>query len=47
MGGKTQTVGPGSVFFMAANAITALRNAGTTPATYVVIYYYTSLTPKS
>ncbi|MEO6996041.1 MAG: cupin domain-containing protein [Lacunisphaera sp.] len=45
--GKTQTVGPGSVFFMAANAITALRNAGTTPATYVVIYYLTPLTPKS
>ncbi|HEY4248261.1 MAG TPA: cupin domain-containing protein [Lacunisphaera sp.] len=45
--GKTQTVGPGSVFFMATNAITALRNAGTTPATYVVIYYYTPLTPKS
>jgi uncharacterized cupin superfamily protein len=45
--GKTQTVGPGSVFFMAANAVTALRNAGTTPATYIVIYYYTPLTPKS
>lgn len=45
--GKTQTVGPGSVFFMAANAVTALRNAGTTPATYVVIYYLTPLTPKS
>ena len=45
--GKTQTVGPGSVFFMAANAVTALRNAGTTPATYIVIYYLTPLTPKS
>jgi mannose-6-phosphate isomerase-like protein (cupin superfamily) len=45
--GKTQTVGPGSVFFMAANAVTALRNAGATPATYIVIYYYTPLTPKS
>lgn len=45
--GKTQTAGPGSVFFMAANAVTALRNAGTTPATYIVFYYYTPLTPKS
>lgn len=45
--GKTQTVGPGSVFFFAANAVTRLRNAGTGPATYVVIYYYTPLTPKS
>ncbi|HEV8542897.1 MAG TPA: cupin domain-containing protein [Verrucomicrobiae bacterium] len=45
--GQTQTVGPGSVFFMAANAVTALRNAGNTPATYIVIYYYASLSPKS
>ena len=44
--GKTQTVGPGSVFFMAANAVTRLRNAGDTPATYIVVYYYTPLTPK-
>lgn len=45
--GKTQTAGPGSVFFFAANAVTRLRNAGPGPATYVVIYYYTPLTPKS
>ena len=45
--GRTQTVGPGSVFFMAANAVTRLRNAGDTPATYIVVYYYTPLTPKS
>ena len=44
--GKTQTAGPGSVFFFAANAVTRLRNAGTTPCTYIVIYYYTPLTPK-
>jgi XRE family transcriptional regulator, regulator of sulfur utilization len=44
--GKTQTVGPGSVFFFAANAVTRLRNAGDTPATYHVVYYYTPLTPK-
>lgn len=45
--GKTQTAGPGSVFYLAARATTRLRNAGTTPATYIVIYYTTPLTPKS
>lgn len=45
--GRTQTVGPGSVIFFASHATTRLRNAGDGPATYVVIYYYTSLTPKS
>ena len=44
--GKTQTAGPGSVFFFAANAVTRLRNAGDTPATYVVINYYAPATPK-
>jgi quercetin dioxygenase-like cupin family protein len=44
--GKTQTAGPGSVIFFAANAVTRLRNAGDGPATYIVIYYYTPLTPK-
>lgn len=45
--GKTQTAGPGSIFFFAANAVTRLRNAGDTPATYIVIYYFTPLTPKN
>jgi quercetin dioxygenase-like cupin family protein len=45
--GRVQTVGPGSVFFFAANAATRLRNAGDAPATYIVIYYFTPLTPKS
>ncbi len=45
--GRNQTAGPGSVFFLAANAVTALRNAGTTPATYIVVYYHTPLTPKA
>jgi quercetin dioxygenase-like cupin family protein len=45
--GRIQTAGPGSIFFFAANAVTRLRNAGDTPATYIVIYYYTPLTPKS
>ena len=45
--GRTQTAGPGSVIFFAAHAVTRLRNAGTTPATYIVFYYYTPLTPKN
>lgn len=45
--GQSQVGGPGSVIFFAAHATTFLRNVGTTPATYTVIYYYTPLTPKS
>jgi quercetin dioxygenase-like cupin family protein len=45
--GQSKTGGPGSVIFFAAGATTFLRNAGTTPCTYIVIYYYTPLTPKS
>ena len=45
--GNAKTVGPGSVLFFAANAVTRLRNAGGTPCTYIVIYYLTPLTPKS
>jgi mannose-6-phosphate isomerase-like protein (cupin superfamily) len=45
--GRKQTVGPGSVIFFAANAVTRLRNPGSVPATYTVVYFYTPLTPKS
>jgi mannose-6-phosphate isomerase-like protein (cupin superfamily) len=45
--GKTQTAGPGSVIFFASRATTRLRNAGDTPATYIVVYYTTPLTPKN
>ena len=45
--GRVQTAGPGSIFFFAANAVTRLRNAGDGPATYIVVYYFTPLTPKS
>ena len=45
--GRKQTVGPGSVIFFAAHATTSLKNVGTTPATYTVVYYLTPLTPKS
>jgi mannose-6-phosphate isomerase-like protein (cupin superfamily) len=44
--GHSETVGPGSVIFFASHATTRLRNPGTVPATYTVIYYYTPLTPK-
>ena len=44
--GQSRRLGPGSVIFFASNAVTFLRNAGKTPATYYVIYYYTPLTPK-
>jgi uncharacterized cupin superfamily protein len=45
--GRTTLAQPGAVIFFAARATTALRNVGTTPATYTVVYYYTPLTPKS
>ncbi len=45
--GRVLTAGPGSIFFFAANAVTRLRNAGEGPATYIVLYYFTPLTPKS
>ena len=44
--GRLATAGPGSVFFLASNAVTRLRNAGDTPATYYVISTRTPLTPK-
>jgi len=45
--GQAGTATAGSVIFFAAHSVTFLRNIGTTPATYTVIYYYTPLTPKS
>lgn len=44
--GVTRVAPAGSVIFFQANAVTALRNLGTVPATYIVVYYYTPLTPK-
>lgn len=44
--GKAKAAGPGSVFFFASGSTTFLRNAGSTPCTYFLIYYYTPLTPK-
>lgn len=45
--GQTKIGGAGSVIFFAAGATTFLRNVGDTPCTYIVVYYYTPLTPKS
>jgi mannose-6-phosphate isomerase-like protein (cupin superfamily) len=43
--GETRIAPAGSVIYFNARAVTALRNAGDTPATYFVLYYYTPLTP--
>ncbi|MGC4073302.1 MAG: DUF1080 domain-containing protein [Nibricoccus sp.] len=45
--GETRIAPAGSVIFFAARATTFLRNPGTVPVTYTVVYYYTPLTPKS
>jgi len=45
--GRLATAGSGSVFFLASNAVTRLRNPGDTPATYYVISTRTPLTPKN
>ena len=44
--GVVRTAPAGSVIFFAAHSVTFLRNAGTVPAVYTVVYYYTPLTPK-
>lgn len=44
--GQVRTAGPGSIIFFAAEAVTFLRNTGSSPATYYVISYSTPLTPK-
>ncbi len=44
--GKSVTSGPGSVIYFAAGATTALRNPGTTPATYIVINYFPPGAPR-
>jgi XRE family transcriptional regulator, regulator of sulfur utilization len=43
--GRTLRAGPGSVVFNASNQMHALRNVGTTPATYHVINWKSSKTP--
>jgi len=45
--GRTQVVGPGSVIFFAVNENENMTNVGKMPATYLVLQWYTPLTPKS
>ncbi len=44
-GGVWKRLGPGSIVFNASNSEHALRNVGTTPATYDVINWKTPATP--
>jgi quercetin dioxygenase-like cupin family protein len=45
--GNMKRVGPGSVIFQAANQMHAIRNVGTTPATYHVFSWHSPGTMKS
>ncbi len=45
--GKTQTAGPGSMFFFASNDMHGMRNAGSGRATYFVIRIATVATPAA
>jgi XRE family transcriptional regulator, regulator of sulfur utilization len=45
--GEWKKLGSGSIIFNASNEMHALKNVGTTPATYHVINWKTDLTPKS
>jgi quercetin dioxygenase-like cupin family protein len=44
--GEWKRLGPGSIIFNASNEEHALRNVGTTPATYHVVNWTTGTTPK-
>jgi XRE family transcriptional regulator, regulator of sulfur utilization len=44
--GRKQVVGPGSIVFFAVNENENMTNVGQTPATYVVVQWFTPLTPK-
>jgi quercetin dioxygenase-like cupin family protein len=44
-GGAWKKLGPGSIVFNASNSEHALKNVGTTPATYFVINWKTPATP--
>ena len=45
--GRKQVVGPGSIVFFAVNENENMTNVGKTPATYLVLQWFTPLTPKS
>jgi aminopeptidase N len=44
--GRKQVVGPGSVVFFAVNENENMTNVGKTQATYLVLQWFTPLTPK-
>lgn len=46
-GGTWKRLGPGSIIFNASNSPHALKNVGTSPATYFVINWKTPATPKN
>ena len=45
--GRKQVAGPGSIIFFAVNENENMTNVGKTPATYLVLQWFTPLTPKS
>jgi mannose-6-phosphate isomerase-like protein (cupin superfamily) len=45
--GRKQVVGPGSMVFFAVNENENMTNVGQTPATYLILQWFTPLTPKS
>ena len=45
--GRKQTAGPGSVVFFGVNENENMTNVGQTPATYVVVQWFTPRTPKA
>jgi uncharacterized cupin superfamily protein len=45
--GRKQVVGPGSIVFFDVNENENMTNVGQTPATYLVLQWYTPRTPKS
>ena len=47
LNGQTQLAGPGSLLFYASNDMHAIRNAGPTPATYLVFNFETAATRRA
>ena len=45
--GRKSIAGPGSIVYFAVNENENMTNIGTTPAIYVVVQWFTPLTPKS
>jgi quercetin dioxygenase-like cupin family protein len=45
--GRKQTAGPGSLVFFGVNENENMTNVGQTPATYLVLQWFTPRTPKS